>query len=394
MELKVFAPDSVVLTRPPSPVRTLRSRYAIVAGAGLHNGLDMVSGMGLTLPHGRAMICSAGATTAKAQRLIARSGITITADLRTFRSGDEAVQLARTAVRRGEVLEYQFPPYEPGLLAGPARVPVPLLRELNSKACLDDLIAPEFLPRRQIGSPAQVRRMVADDHRPAVLKPIGHELNSGIAIFTRRLAEQLQRGLFADLEQLSERWVLEEEIDFATVWGVQFAVPADGSVHYLGSSVHLPQPTASWVGCVLDDEQPPPALVAALTAGVERAAELGYRGYCSLDAGVSRTGELRVIDPNFRISGASAAVVHRAALMAHHPCVLGAFWNLLPGDDIDVEARLGPLIDDGRLVVLMYYDPAGTANPAHPATVYGLIGAASREACAVLVAQVQRGLST
>ncbi|SCG70698.1 ATP-grasp domain-containing protein [Micromonospora halophytica] len=392
IQVQIFAPDGVLLARPPSPVATAGSRYLAAAGVGLNNGLDMVTGLHLTLPHQAATICSTGASADKSLRLISRCGLKVPSDLREFRSGTQAVQLAREAADRGELLELQFPPQDPQLRAAPARNSPELLTRLNNKTVLETLIAPEYLPRRQIATPAEVRRIVQQDRRPAVVKPAGTEVYSGIAIFTRRLQDRLNRSLFQQMEQVSDQWIVEEEVPFRTVWGIQFAITASGSVEYLGASVHLPQPTSTWTGCVMDDDQPPTELIEALTVGVRKASALGYRGYCSFDAGISRTGELRVIDPNFRVSGATTSVLHRSSLLGQHPCAMTTFFSLAPG--VDAEPILAPFIDRGQLVVFMHYDPAMTDNGLFPATILGMVGASGRDSCGVLIAQIQRALGS
>jgi hypothetical protein len=391
IQVQVFAPDGVVLARPPDPVATAGSRYLSGAGSALYNGLDMITGLHLTLPHQAAAICSTGSSADKSLRLLSRCGFKTPTDLREFRSGAEATRLAREAADRGEVLEFQFPPHDPQLRQARSRVSPDLLARLNNKTVLETLIAPEYLPRRQVATPAEVRRIVQQDRRPAVVKPAGVEVYSGIAIFTRRLQDRLNRSLFHQLEQVSDRWIVEEEVPFRTIWGLQFGVTESGSVHYLGSSVHLPQPTSTWVGCVMDDDQPPAELIEALTVGVRKASSLGYRGYCAFDAGISRDGRLRVIDPNFRVSGATASVLHRSSLLGQHPCAMTTFFSLAP--NLDAEPILAPFIDRGQLVVFMHHDPAETDNGPQPATIVGMVGAADRYACGVLVAQIQRALS-
>ncbi|MER7415877.1 ATP-grasp domain-containing protein [Micromonospora peucetia] len=386
----MFAHDGVVLARPPDPVTTADSRYLADAGTALYNGLDMTTGLHLTLPHQAAAICSTGSSADKSLRLLSRCGLKTPGDLREFRSGAQAVQFARDAADRGEMLEFQFPPHDPQLRAARARVSPDLLARLNNKTILETLITPEYLPRRQVATPAEVRRIVQQDRRPAVVKPAGAEVYSGIAIFTRRLQERRNRSLFNQLEQVSDRWIVEEEIPFRTIWGLQFGVTESGSVQYFGASVHLPQPTSTWVGCVMDDEQPPAELIEALTVGVRKASDLGYRGYCSFDAGISRDGRLRVIDPNFRVSGATTSVLHRSSLLGQHPCATTTFFSLAPG--VDAEPILAPFIDRGQLVVFMHHDPAETDNGPQPATIVGMVGAADRYACGVLIAQIQRAL--
>jgi hypothetical protein len=391
IQVQVLAPEGVFLARPPDPVETADSPYLTGAGAGLRNGLDMITGMHLTLPHQSAVICSTGATADKSLRLLSRSGLKPPSDLREFRSGAQALRLARDAAERGELLELQFPDSDPVLRAAPVRVSPDLLARLNNKTVLETLVAPEYLPRRQVATPAEARRIVQQDRRPAVLKPAGTEVYSGIAIFTKRLKDRLNRSLFNQLEQISDQWIVEEEVPFRTVWGLQFGVTESGSVEYFGASVHLPQPTSTWVGCVLDDEQPPAELVDALTAAVHRAAAEGYRGYCSFDAGISRSGELRVIDPNFRVSGATTSVLHRSVLLGQHPCAMTMFFTLPAG--LDAEPILAPFIDRGEFVVFMHYDPAETDNETHPATILGMVGARDRFACGSLIARIQRALT-
>ncbi|MFG1780700.1 ATP-grasp domain-containing protein [Micromonospora sp. NPDC049051] len=392
IQVQVFAHDGVILARPPDPVATADSRYLADAGAALHNGLDMITGLHLTLPHQAAAICSTGSSADKSLRLLSRSGLKTPSDLREFRSGAQAVQYAREAVERGETLEFQFPPHDPQLRAARSRVPADLLARLNNKTVLESLVAPEYLPRRQVATPADVRRIVQQDRRPAVIKPAGVEVFSGIAIFTRRLQDKRNRTMFNQLEQVSDQWIVEEEVPFRTVWGLQFGVTESGSVHYFGASVHLPQPTSTWVGCVMDDDQPPAELVEALTVGVRKASALGYRGYCSFDAGIGRDGALRVIDPNFRVSGATTSLLHRSSLLGQHPCAMTTFFSLAPG--VDAEPILAPFIDRGQFVVFMHHDPAETDNGPLPATIVGMVGAADRYACGVLIAQIQRALGS
>lgn len=109
IQVQVFAHDGVVLARPPDPVTTAGSRYLAGAGAALYNGLDMITGLHLTLPHQSAAICSTGSSADKSLRLLSRCGLKTPSDLREFRSGAQAVQFARDAAERGETLEFQFP---------------------------------------------------------------------------------------------------------------------------------------------------------------------------------------------------------------------------------------------------------------------------------------------
>lgn len=66
------------------------------------------------------------------------------------------------------------------------------------------------------------------------------------------------------------------------------------------------------------------------------------------------------------------------------------FFSLAPG--VDAEPILAPFIDRGQFVVFMHHDPAETDNGLQPATIVGMVGAADRYACGVLIAQIQRAL--
>ncbi|MEE3920922.1 ATP-grasp domain-containing protein [Micromonospora sp. BRA006-A] len=375
----MFAHDGVVLARPPDPTATADSPYLAGAGAALYNGLDMITGLHLTLPHQSAAICSTGSSADKSLRLLSRSGLKTPSDLRKFRSGAQAVRYAREAVERGETLEFQFPPHDPLLRAARARVPADLVARLNNKTVLETLVAPEYLPRRQVATPAEVRRIVArtagrrSSNRPGSRCPA--ELRSSpVGCGTGGT-----RSLFNQLEQVSEQWIVEEEVPFQTIWGIQFGVTDSGSVHYFGSSVHLPQPTSTWVGCVMDDDQPPEELVEALTVGSERPARRvpGLLLLRRRDRPRRRPAGHRPELPGQRGHHLAAA-----PQLAAGPASVRHDHVLLTGPGVDAEPILAPFIDRGQFVVFMHHDPAETDNGPLPATIVGMVGAADRQAAA------------
>lgn len=49
---------------------------------------------------------------------------------------------------------------------------------------------------------------------------------------------------------------------------------------------------------------------------MSNAHRLGYRGFCGIDYVQTRDGRYLIIDPNFRITGATAAILHRNAGLA------------------------------------------------------------------------------
>jgi len=94
---------------------------------------------------------------------------------------------------------------------------------------------------------------------------------------------------------------------------------------------------------------PPPELVAECVAITQRAADVGYRGMCSLDCARTFDGQLVVLDLNFRITSGSIPLL---ALQSVRPGALDR-----PAESVKLVVAATPLAD-----LLAELDPALAAG--------------------------------
>jgi hypothetical protein len=105
---------------------------------------DTVSTTMMGLMNGRPTIRHKGGATPDALAMIARSGIDVSEDMRTFSEPEEAYRHAKILIRDGYKLAWPYPPQK-GCYRETANLVAPRLwRKLNSKRNLPLIVPSEF----------------------------------------------------------------------------------------------------------------------------------------------------------------------------------------------------------------------------------------------------------
>jgi hypothetical protein len=233
-----------------------------------------------------------------------------------------------------------------------------LLQYLNNKANMPDLIPLASLPEREtvVGDCANAIETLS---LPKVLK-VGTDMPNGggddmmicrVERHRRRAARRFVGG---------ESLVIEELLEIAENYCVQYSISPDGSAKYLGWSSQICLPNGAHAGNLLDPATQPPESVIELGASIAaEGGRLGFSGIAGFDIVVTMDGRVLAIDLNFRLVSSTAHVLLHPRLSGERGLAASrlAFCSY-PGSLDDMMKAVRPAIDKGWLVPLATYDPA------------------------------------
>lgn len=363
-------------------VYLLRASYAEPGWrASEPRGLDLVASTHLPVAGPMGTIVAAPTVTDDALRLLERAGLPVTARLHAYRSPEEYLLLLERVSDTPGSLAVQYVHSDAEIPPRAYQVPPHLLRGLNDKGNLAQYVAPEHLPRRYVHEPRDVPpavRLLREG--PVVLKIASRQpTGGGLGVFVCRRPDDVARALAGTGP--GDRVVVEERLDIARSLCVQFAVPPDGNLRYLGTTEQICSAEGQYVGNWLDTDDPaedPRATAAALVA-VRRGVAAGYRGIVGIDVVVTMDDEVRVLDLNFRLNGSTPALLLQPALVARGATVarFGRCTSRLSPERFYAVAT--ELVDEGTFVPLATYDPRRSDAPDKPPILSGLVVGRSRD---------------
>jgi hypothetical protein len=265
--------------------------------------VDALSARPIAVAGATPVLCSAGGTDPELLARLRDGGLPVGDDLRDFR--DEAGFTARVteAMADGLPLSMEYP--HPTALCPDDRVvkTARLVGYLNNKATISTFVAPRFHARRDVVTRADLAE-AAPSGRSWVLKAATDDAHGGsLDVYLHEAGDRVAFPAFTDL--LGE-FVVEEYLHLVRNWGVQLYVGPDAAARLLAVTEQRVDDTGVYVGGRFGPVSPPPPdLLAECLAITQRAADLGYRGLCSLDCAETLDGRLVMLDLNFRITSGS-----------------------------------------------------------------------------------------
>jgi len=188
-----------------------------------------------------------------------------------------------------------------------------LLCSLNDKGNLRTIAPAEFLARRELLTADEFQARPADANQlPVAVKTAG-PLTSG-AGYGVKLCRTPGDWLEAQRQfQSAPRVVVEEWIDIAAIWCVQFIARRNAPARLLGAAEQVSLEHGGYDGNWIHAEDVAPQHVIEVARRiVEAAAREGFYGVCGIDVVVATDGTIRVIDPNFRMNGSSVPLALRS----------------------------------------------------------------------------------
>ena len=249
------------------------------------------------------VISSAGGTEPNLLAALRDGGLPVGTDPREFRTEAEFATRVTEALSDGLRMSMEYP--QPTALFPDERSvkSAELVGYLNNKASISTFVDPRFQARRQIVTTDELA-----DATPAekswVLKAATNAAHgASLDVYLHRAGDPVALPAFTDV--LNEV-VVEEYLNIHRNWGIQLYVAADGRARLLAVTDQRIDADGVYTGGRFGLVVPLPAdLLTECLAIAQRAADVGYRGMCSLDCAQTYDGRLVMLDLNFRITSGS-----------------------------------------------------------------------------------------
>lgn len=333
---------------------------------------DVLSARPIAVAADAPVICSAGGTDPVLLAALRDGGLPVGDDLREFRSEAQFAARVTEAIGDGLLLSMEYP--QPTALCPDDRTikTAGLVGYLNNKASIDTLVDPRFRAGRSV-----VRRADLAEATPAgrswVLKAATNAAHGGsLDVYLHRAGERIALPAFTKV--LSE-FVVEDYLHILRNWGIQLYVAADATARVLAVTEQRIDAAGIYTGGRFGLVTAVPAeLLTECVAIAQRAADLGYRGLCSLDCAKTQDGQLVFLDLNFRITSGSIPLI---ALRSVRPDALDR-----PAESVkltvsapiaDLLTELRPALAAGGLLIFAGHDTARTDNPVSQSTTQLLV---------------------
>jgi hypothetical protein len=357
----VYGPGVAVCARP-----------AVTSANRHRNTVDALSARPIAVAGDTPVICSAGGTDPALLAQLREGGLPVGDDLRDFRNEAGFALRVTEAMADGLLISMEYP--HPTALCPDERVvkTAHLVGYLNNKATISTFVAPRFHARRSVVTRAELAE-AAPAEKSWVLKAATNDAHGGsLDVYLHEAGEPVAFPAFTDL--LGE-FVIEEYLYLARNWGIQLYVGPDAVARLLAVTEQRVDDTGVYVGGRFGLVSPPPAdLLAECLAITQRAADVGYRGLCSLDCAETLDGQLVMLDLNFRITSGSIPLL---ALQSVRPDALDGYAESVK---LTVAAPLAELLDyvrpslnAGGVLITSGHDTTRTDNPVMLSTLQLLV---------------------
>ncbi|CRK57138.1 hypothetical protein [Alloactinosynnema sp. L-07] len=247
-----------------------------------------------------------------------------------------------------------------------------LVGYLNNKASISTFVDPRFQARRTIVTLDDLTD-AAPAEKSWVLKAATNAAHgASLDVYLHQAGQPVTLPAFADI--LTE-FVIEEYLHIHRNWGIQLYIAADAQARLLAVTEQRVDADGIYTGGRFGHVTPLPAeLRTECLAIAQRAADVGYRGLCSLDCAQTRDGQLAMLDLNFRITSGSIPLL---ALRSIRPDALDR-----PAESVKLTAdtpiatlldALRPALRAGGLLVTGGHDTRRTDNPINQSTLHLLV---------------------
>lgn len=318
------------------------------------------------------VICSAGGTDPQLLATLRDGGLPVGTDLREFSSEAGFAARVTEAIGEGLLISMEYP--QPITLCPDEHAvkSAQLVGYLNNKASIGTFVDSRFQARRSVVSRGELAGATLVEKSWVLKAATNDPHGASLDVYLHRAGEQVSLPAFTDV--LGE-FVVEEYLRILRNWGIQLYIAADATARLLAVTEQRIDAAGVYVGGRFGLVIAPPAeLLAECFAIAQRAADVGYRGLCSLDCAQTRDGQLVFLDLNFRITGGSIPLL---ALQSVRPDALDRSAEsvvlAVAAPMADLLAELHPALAAGGLLVTVGHDTARTDNPVKRSTLQLLV---------------------
>lgn len=356
----MYGPGVAVCARPPLEAAAPASRH--------RHTRDVFSARPVAVAADTPLICSAGGTDPALLAQLRDGGLPVGTDLREFRGEAEFRTRVAEALDDGLLISMEYP--QPATLCPDERAvkSAQLVGFLNNKASISTFVDPVFQARRSVVPLADLAEATPEE-KSWVLKAATNDAHRGsLDVYLHEAGEPVTLPAFTEV--LTE-FVVEEYLRILRNWGIQLYIGPDTTARLLAVTEQRIDAAGIYTGGRFGQvSSPPPALLAECLAIAQRAADVGYRGMCSLDCAETNDGQLVMLDLNFRITGGSIPLL---ALQSVRPDALdrpAESVNLTVAAPVaELLADLRPALAAGGLLVVAGHDTVHTDNPVRRSTL-------------------------
>ncbi|MGY0233786.1 hypothetical protein [Longispora urticae] len=343
----------------------------VLASAHRHTR-DALSARPLAVADDTAVICSAGGTDPELLAAMRDGGLPVGTDLREFRTEAEFATRVTEAMSDGLLISMEYP--QPTDLCPDARTvkTALLVGYLNNKASISTLVDPRFQARRSVVTRAELLD-AAPAEKSWVLKAATNAAHGGsLDVYLHEAGTPVALPAFATV--LPE-FVIEEYLRIKRNWGIQLHTGPDGRARLLAVTEQRIDDAGIYAGGKFGLVNAPPfELLTECLAIAQRAADVGYRGLCSLDCAQSEDGQLVVLDLNFRITSGSIPLLALNSIRPHALDLPAESAKLSgTGPIADLLTALKPALRRGGLLVVAGHDSLRTDAPVTACTLQILV---------------------
>lgn len=355
----IYGPGITVSSRPPftAPVTGLRDPDA----------QEWLSAPPVAVAGDTPVICSSGAAFNELRAVLLAQGMPVATELLTYRNQTEYEAAVANTLSSGNRISSEY--------ANPTAInddnalnPAWLVRYLNNKGNLADLVPTNNLPARRVGNRTELHDAM-DPATSWVLKAATDNPNGGgLDVWLHHAGTPLDIPEFADVEPTL---VLEEFLDLTHNWSVQLYIDPQGGTHQFGVTEQRIDNgifAGNRFGNISDVR---PELIAASREVARRAADLGYRGICAIDGGATADSRIVIFDTNFRIGAATCPLIFLSAYRSDllDKVIETARWNTTT-PLAEALQTLRPAIEAEHLLVMSAFDPRYTDHDSNRSSLF------------------------
>lgn len=338
--------------------------------------LDSFTGHHLTVAGDLPIMVSNSVLDEGACALLRRAGFDLAARAAVYDGEHEYLTHLASPDKRF-VMQHIHPPAE--LTAGQYWIPPALLAFLNNKANLAELVPPRYVPRRKIKRADSLPAAAADWRRlPLVIKAVSDQ-SSGAGVAVKICRSQAELRDAANYFASCEAVVVEEFLNIARSFCVQFVATREKAINYLGSAEQVVNADGRHLGNWLDPHRAATETMTEVGRSImEQAVALGYQGFAGFDMARLADGRIVVLDLNFRLNGSTVPLLLYDAIAERYHAHTMRYCGLkMNGSWQQLLCAAEKALDKKYLVPLSAYRPPDASRDAP--RLNGLIIGTSRD---------------
>ena len=224
---------------------------------------------------------------------------------------------------------------------------------LNCKANIDAIIPKKYVPKRDVVCINQLEEELKSWKLPLILKQ-GEDLPSsgGYGVMICHTDDQLAEAIHKFKSEDAKMVIVEECLDIEENYCCQYLYSKELGIKFIGASKQITDDNGKYSGNVLVENVPEEIIQAGreiMDCGVEK----GFIGVAGFDLVITKNGQVKAIDLNFRQNGSTSMLLLHEQLGK----LVNKFLAYRSNDQRDAfYTAIKEYVEKGVLFPLAYYD--------------------------------------